>query len=380
MPQSEAALIGAVQDEIARCALELLQVEPFFGHLFANVVRVVDLATPTAGVRFSGGRFALHINGEWFLKQLKERKTRVAIIKHELLHILLQHVTRFDAHTHDRFRYGLAADLVVNQLVLRWPLPPDALMPSVFPGFPDDLSLEGYDELLQKAELGEFMLGSWHSDHLGWGVQDEIERSLARVETMRLVRHAWSRCQGKVPGKLAGVISELVRAGSGSVDWRQVLQRFARSAAKTSIASTLRRPSRRYHTWPGTRVRRQWWIVVAIDTSGSIEESQIARFTGEVRALVRAGAEVTVIECDAEIQRVGAWSGQRVAIHGRGGTRFEPVMQWLGQQRPPPDACIYLTDGRGPSPITRPSCPLLWVIPPDGSASALRFGRVLRTR
>jgi predicted metal-dependent peptidase len=117
---------------------------------------------------------------------------------------------------------------------------------------------------------------------------------------------------------------------------------------------------------------------VAIDTSGSIADDDLSGFFAEVHGLWRQGAEVTVIECDAAVQRAWTYRGKLpTGVAGRGGTSFDPVFEWLRRQRAF-DGCIYLTDAVAPAPVVRPPCRLLWVVTPGGRPGPhLRFGRTI---
>lgn len=372
----------ACQQEIARAVTDLLLAEPFFGHLLAGVVRSVDDQTHTAAVSFEGGRFCLHVNDLWFRRSLRTRGERVAVLKHEALHLLLRHLIRYDARTHDRFRFGLAADLVVNQLIGRWPLPSDGVLLPAFPGYPPDQPLEAYYERLSDpAAAGpDFLPDRWHSDHRHWGLSDDpTALAMAEVELARLVQQAVDRSGGQIPGNLRAWIADLLASRQPATDWRRALRAFCASSSRTRRVDTLRRPSRRYGSFPGLRTRHRQRLVLALDTSGSVQDDELSRFFAEVDSLARLGAEITVVECDTEIQRSYPWTGRPPAgIHGRGGTRFEPLLRWLHTLRWTPDACLYLTDGHGPAPITAPPCPLLWVVTRQGKAEGLRFGRVIR--
>ncbi len=372
----------ACHQEIARAITDLLLTEPFFGHLLGGVVRIIDDQIHTAAVSFSDGRFCLHINDVWFRHTLRSRSERVAVLKHEALHLVLRHLLRYNARTQDRFRFGLAADLVVNQLIGRWRLPPDGILLQMFPGYPPDQSLEGYyDRLCDPAFSGPDLLPDrWHSDHRHWGsVDDPTSRAMAEAELVRLVQQAVDRSGGQVPGNLQEWLSDLLASRQPATDWRRVLRQFCTTSARTRRVDTLRRPSRRYGSFPGLRTRHRQRLVLALDTSGSIRDEELSRFFAEVDGLHRLGAEITVVECDTAVQRSYHWAGRPPAgIHGRGGTRFEPLLQWLHTLRWQPDACLYLTDGHGPVPLTRPPCPLLWVLTRHGTADNLRFGRTVR--
>jgi len=87
--------------------------------------------------------------------------------------------------------------------------------------------------------------------------------------------------------------------------------------------------------------------------------------------------ELTLIHCDAAIQRVDSLSPfedcgeltKGFIAHGRGGTDFRPVFQWVENEVRSggidcPDAIIYLTDGYGSFPERAPDMPVLWVCAP----------------
>ncbi|MBR5500917.1 MAG: hypothetical protein IKV74_05260, partial [Clostridia bacterium] len=109
-------------------------------------------------------------------------------------------------------------------------------------------------------------------------------------------------------------------------------------------------------------------IVVAIDTSGSMNDHSIAQIFNEIFAiLAKRKYEITVIECDAKVQRVyrakNALDIQK-KITGRGGTVFTPVIDYVNQDPYYRDALlIYFTDGFGEEKIPKPKTYRnLWVV------------------
>ena len=94
------------------------------------------------------------------------------------------------------------------------------------------------------------------------------------------------------------------------------------------------------------------------------------------RYLATLGADVTVIECDCEVQRVYPYRGKTPdAVGGGGGTAFDPVMQYVRDNRQLQfDGIVYLTDGYAEKPTISPTCRLLWVVTPDGTTEYLAFG------
>ena len=81
-----------IHDELSRCIIQMLFKEPFFNHLLSGIVRVVTEKIPTAAVSFSGNKIQLLVNEQFFIKELRSQTNRVAVVKHEALHLLFKHL------------------------------------------------------------------------------------------------------------------------------------------------------------------------------------------------------------------------------------------------------------------------------------------------
>jgi predicted metal-dependent peptidase len=154
------------------------------------------------------------------------------------------------------------------------------------------------------------------------------------------------------------------------------LRLFGASSRRTRVVHTIRRVSKRYGTRPGIKIKRFQKLLVAIDTSGSIDTDALELFFSEVRGMWRNGAEITVLECDAVVQRVYPYRGEMPnVVSGGGGTDFDPVFEYINTQRKIIyDGLIYLTDGWADTPTIRPACRVLWVITPDGTKENIAYG------
>jgi predicted metal-dependent peptidase len=339
-----------------------------------------------------GRRIGLLVNPGWFLGLAA--RTRVGALRHEVLHLLFGHPFRTDLGPVDLVTYGTAADLVVNQYTGRWPLPADARRhPWGSPPIAVSSTLDaGYRLLLAQRFAGETTAFEvWHSDHRYWraepGGQNLVPGDVvdAGVGFDGLVGEGVGALGGDAlwglePGVRSLVLGAVERHRS-ALDWRRVLRGFAASSRRTEVVHTLARRSRRYGTFPGIRIRRRHRLAVAIDTSGSVSADTLRMLFREVAAIHRGGSEVVVVECDARVQRAWVFTGAPPEeVHGRGGTAFEPVMVWLHGADPGRfDGLVYLTDGDGPPPETRPPCPVLWVLTPEGAEGPhLRFGRSVK--
>ena len=389
-------------DELGRCVVALLLKEPFYGHLLGGVPRRLDATTATAAVVLRARHVELVVNPHFFMKVLRKRTERVAVLKHEVLHIVLRHLYRMRREFHHPLRFNIAADLVVNQLVAPWKLPKGAILLSTWPALKlkPDQTLEWYYRRLEGESLGQHGdgHGASHCDHGGWAIHGaaggglvQEPLSAAEVDALEGATEAWiqravQRTGGKgigsLPGTVRAAIDQWAARRKPKVDWRRTLKMFAQSSRRTRIRTTRRRESRRFEVEeglprpPGTQLKRFEKLAVAVDTSGSICEQSLAAFFAEIYGLWRQGAEVTVVECDADIGQIYPYDGHLPAVVTGGGTAFEPVFAWLRTQHGF-DGLIYLTDGMAAAPVSRVYCPVLWVLTPGGSRTACQPGRVV---
>ena len=133
-------------------------------------------------------------------------------------------------------------------------------------------------------------------------------------------------------------------------------------------------------------------ILVIIDTSGSVTDTDIEYLFAEIEGMHKIGVEVHVLQADTSPSLYFTFRGEK-PVAGRGGTSFDPAIQWLNDARfgvtiPVKrfkqntvateevtlrvDGCIYLTDGFASTPTIKPYCKMMWVLTPDGSDEALK--------
>jgi len=171
---------------------------------------------------------------------------------------------------------------------------------------------------------------------------------------------------GKLGGSMARMIDHLLQP---QLPWRMLLARYLSSSARDDYSYM--RPSRREGDFILPSLRsHQIDLVVAIDTSGSISDSDFDQFIGEIDALKgQMRARVTLLACDAILTEDGPWIFEpweelRLPrqFEGGGGTRFEPVFDWIEQQGLQPETLVYFTDAEATFPASPPPYPVLWLI------------------
>ena len=377
--------------------------EPFYAHLMSGVNRKISTEIPTAAVGITGNTITLFINEDFFLKKLRSASSKVAIIKHEILHLVFKHLFRTDLLRYDKHLFNIAADLVVNQYIGKWNLPNNAVTLKSFP----DLELESnqtveyyYHEIKKLSSqsdkekpknpesfkaLNEILQEESHSDHSLWGKAKSGDYSAAEITFGKLLLDAKNRSGKKgyasLPKSIKAQIQIEIDKQQPKVDWKRVIKLFNNSSTKTYLKYTNRRVSKRYGTRPGLKVSQHSKLLIAIDTSGSINKSEIDLFFSEIHGVWKSGTELDVIECDAGVQNKYQYKGTLPSIiYGGGGTSFDPVFDHINNNRQIKyDGCIYLTDGYAGRPTIKPYCPVLWIISPNGlDDDHLWFGRITK--
>ena len=374
----------------------MLLKEPFYAHFLSGIIRVITNDIPTAAVGFKSGKIALFINENFFLKELRSQNERVAVIKHETLHIIFKHLFRMQGNNYDRKLYNIAADLVINQLISPWKLPESAVTLSTFPelSLPENKTTEWYYKNLKnpqnqseelKNKIQELSDKTSHSDHSKWGGNKNGVGSTTETELDRMILQAKDRTPvkdyGSIPSGIKSIIENIIEKRKPQIEWKRALRLFSSSSRRTRVYHSMKRISKRYGTRPGIKIKRHQKLAVALDTSGSIKQEDFSNFFSEIHSMWKYGAEIDVLECDAEVQRKYSYSGITPKfVQGGGGTSFDPVFKKLKSNRfERYDGCIYLTDGYAPEPMVKPPCKVFWCITKDGKISPnLKFGRAVK--
>ena len=224
------------------------------------------------------------------------------------------------------------------------------------------------------------------SDH-SWNAGQDAEDAAAAAK--ELVNASFStmseESRGLMPAHFTSQVELLNQPPV--LAWQAVLKKYVGTitAGKRKTRTRLNRRQPDRFDLSGSVDDKILKLVVAIDTSGSVDDEMIARIFNEIFAiLAKRKHEITVIECDAEVQRVyraRTRADIRRKVAGRGGTYFSPVIEYVNKERHFRDALlIYFTDGYGEAAIPRPKTYRnLWVVFGGARNLSLRepYGAVL---
>jgi predicted metal-dependent peptidase len=159
---------------------------------------------------------------------------------------------------------------------------------------------------------------------------------------------------GKFGGNTPREIGELLNP---KVDWKEVLQRFARSNIKDRDSISWRKAHKNF-LWqdiilPSILGKRVKSLLLAMDTSGSVAGPLLTDFLSEMNGLVKSVGidRLDIVYWDAEIQAHEIFTGgvkdivHRTSPKGGGGTDPDVVVDLIVEKQLKPDAIIMLSDG-----------------------------------
>lgn len=376
--------------------------EIYYGYFLMNMQLSVNFCVnSTAGIKLNTYPPVLETNP--FLLCKYSIKEIIYIICHELEHIILNHPAEMvrccDENDNDMlYRFNIAADTSVNDRInqdiidtnCKFLSQPDdsinSLNLSEMFELGDILPLESYDyyfSLIQNKDVesnlsedensdnnivtaqncGKLQDHNWEADGDSEEVQAVIREFINQViDTMN------DESREMMPERFFSDVDIINKPPK--LSWQKILKKYIGTicADKRKTRSRLNRRQPERYDLLGTQEDKSLKIVVAIDTSASVDDKMISEIFNEIFAILsRRKHEITIIECDAKIQRVYKVRNKneiQKKVVGRGGTKFSPVIKYINKDKYFRDALlIFFTDGYGEEKIPKPfTYKNIWVI------------------
>jgi predicted metal-dependent peptidase len=365
-------------------------------------------------------RWRLYYNDEWLAAHTVEENAAVLI--HEVSHLLRAHEARkHAAAVTDLTLWNTAADCEINDDLVAegLPLPEDPPHPDKY-GLQQGENAETYYRQMMKPE-------STTNDQAAFAAR----ATASRIPTTNKrdcgsgahgERRPWELpdddgSPGGVPG-VDPVKAELVRrdcaqkildrsgdAGDVPVGWRRwarlvmtpkvdymaTIRHAVRKALRDSTLGrydrTYRRPHRRQAAY-GDFIMSSFHQPrprpgFLIDTSSSMQDTQLARAVAELGGLTRQlgySTEVVVACCDAVVHGVRkVFTAAQLELYGGGGTDIGAGLRWFIERKAGPiDLLVIVTDCQTPWPEETPPFPVITIRvgegqpPPWGNTGANR--------
>ena len=377
--------------------------ENFYGYFLFQMEREIrfDISSATS-VNFKGAKYVMYFNPIIFLElNMKQMETT---IKHEILHVISQHLIRAKElkGKYSTLALNISMDVVVNQYLDYLPpysitleyinnkydmkLEPYKTFEYYLEKVQTELDLQEENDEGEEVDSNENVIVDFDPErtHDMWEESDEVDEKTLNEFTEKF---ADSAQKGKNPNYIDAMIKSL-KNRNGELPWNLFLKRLMgtieANKKKTVTRRNRRQPSRL--DLRGELRGHKAEIAVAIDISGSISDEEFKQAIKEVLAIVKShNQEITIIECDKEIRRAYKVKSPRDVqerIATGGGTKFSPVFEYANNKKI--NLLIYFTDGKGEEKleVIPRGYKTLWVISGRGDKLSLRepFGVVKKLK
>lgn len=311
----------------------------FFTTLCFSLIHMFDENIPTACTNGKRVRY----NPKYFLEQ--DPEARVSLLLHETLHCAYFHMGRLMGK--DMMRWNIACDYVINlQLHERgYPIPDTWYMDVQYA----NMSAEEVYDLLpdnpKQSNMADLEEPEGDPVEVAKNIQDMIVRASLQ-----------SRMSGDTPGTIPGDIEIFLnKLLNPKLPWNRILQKYLQSFAKNDYS--FRKPNRRFfpkHHLPSLYSNNLINIAIAVDTSGSVSDTDFLRFVSETHSILRMmkPEKIHLVQFDTQIKSVDVIKNvndlQQTTFTGRGATNIDPVLKWANENKP--QLLLVFTDGYYNSP------------------------------
>ncbi|MBO6755725.1 MAG: hypothetical protein JJ902_05330 [Roseibium sp.] len=361
--------VNILEKRLMKARAQLLMNQPFFGCLAVHLKPVETADHPA----FATDGESLFYNPD-YADGLTNAELQ-GVIAHEVMHVAADHVTR--RGNRSMAKWQKACDLAINGPLLEagFTLPgephhdPDLdglSAEQIYARLPDDKNQNGDQNRDQNAGGGSSGAGCGEAldaapAHDGAALGAVEARTQAVVRQARMLAR---KAEGGLSEDLERLIGELT---APKVDWRDILRSFIDDRVQMDFSWM--KPNRRFIAdgiyLPGQVPDGISHVVLAVDTSGSIDQAALDAFAAEIRAAWEDGAvdNLTIVYADTSVK------GHHTLIPGDvfdltpvggGGTSFAPTFDWIEEHAPDAVAVIYFTDLKCSTFGTEPACPVLW--------------------
>ena len=404
--------------ELEKAFKRLLIKQPFYGLFCLSLPKRETKSIPTLAVAKNGINCELLINPDFWAEHTDDEQ--IALLTHELSHIAFQHMFMSDSFLNHEL-FNISADCEVNSYIEN--LPKEGCRASDF-GLKDGQGTKYYYEAMlnqqqamaqnpqkpcnggqggqssssnsSSSQQGESEEGGGENTqenqnppneypqeltpqgkkpidtHSTWKTFKDMPQATKQLmqnniqaTLVRTAEQVEKQC-GSIPGGLSEIIEKLREKKPEIFNWKAYFRRLLGSIYDVNIKSTRRKQSKRFEGAAGIQHRKKVSILVAVDTSGSVSSKELQDFFSEIEYIYKAGARITILECDTRINKVVEYDGKHIPeIVGRGGTSFDPPVEWYIKHKKDYASLIYFTDGECSLPKKNPSG-MVWVITSNG--------------
>lgn len=292
-------------------------------------------------------------------------KGRLAILKHEMLHIVYDHVTGRGQGLNS-LGFNFATDCAMNQHINPDHLPKDAITPLTLGkmfniNVPENKSAEFYYNLIQEAakkkqkenKSGEGE-GKGHpkmfDTHSTWE-ESKGDKDLQKDITKKMVERAQEetiKSQGTIPKECSQWLEMLTR--KSELNWKKVLRNIVGNK-RVGTRATIMRRDRRFPDRPDLRGKtkeRKFNLLVVADVSGSMSNLDVISTLSEVQHIcdiTKTDVDLIQVDTIAFTPEKLSKKTKTIARKAQGGTLLSSALTKAEEYKLDFQAIVVLTDG-----------------------------------
>ncbi len=209
-------------------------------------------------------------------------------------------------------------------------------------GGASDANAQKKQEAAERADL-------WQEDNMKSQEINDLIKSLSN----------W----GSIPGNIVEMIEASTKA---RIDYRQIVQGFRGSILSSKKKLTRMKPNRRTgFDQMGSAREFTTKLLVAVDVSGSITDTNLSNFYSVINKMFKYGIdEIDCVQFDCQLGPIKniRKANRQIEVTGRGGTSYQPIFDYLLEHNHY-DGLVILTDGAAPHPKIDDSIrtEILWI-------------------
>jgi predicted metal-dependent peptidase len=360
-------------NKISQAKAKLLVDYPYFGVLASKLELIVndDLES------FKSNGKKLEYRSD-YLRELDIAELEF-ILANGAMHQVLSHDNR--KNNRSGWLWQMATDIAINDMLLQngLQMPYGAHYRERFSGmYAEAIYAELKDDILREDENLEYEADNIDDIEKKEDEEQSEQRSNEQLQDellqeQLLAQEAISLLETQMKMGEAPVSIERFFAmdGFAKVDWRAQLREALEQYFRDDYV--MMPPSKKLlyqGIYLPSNVSQTFRLVIAIDSSGSVDEGLLNEFLSEVNFLMEQVQNyfIDIIVCDDKIHtHAGFYSGEAldVQIIGGGGTDFRPVFEFIAENLDDVKLLLYFTDLEGSFPKEAPSYAVKWVTPKE---------------
>ena len=362
--------------KISQAKAKLLIEYPYFGTLASRLTLEVD--DNLESFKSDGKKVRYR---EQYLQELCVEELSF-ILANGAMHTTLAHDMR--KQNRSGWLWQMATDIAINDMLLEngMKMPYGAEYRKRFAGmYAEEIYAELKDDILRDDEDLEYEADdSDDVESQEQQTQEELQEEI--LQEQLFAEEALAQLEKYLQQGEAPVLIErfFQTTGCAQVDWRELLRDAIDPFMKDDY--TLMPPNKKF-LWQGiylpSSYSQTFSLVIAIDSSGSVDDTLLSLFLSEVEFLMEMVGhyKIEMFVCDDTLRSHHTfYTGEplEVQLQGGGGTDFRPVFEYLEKNVDDVKLLLYFSDLEGTFPKEKPNYEVRWISPKE---KEVPFGEVI---